>query len=238
VPVYRLREEPVFPPPSEAEPSGLLAVGGDLSPLRLLVAYSRGIFPWYGEGEPILWFSPDPRMVLRPGALAPDRGMRRTLARHDFELRMDECFADVIRACAEAPRAGAAGTWITADMNAAYCALHELGFAHSVEAWQGGELVGGVYGVALGGYFAAESVFHRRSGASIAALVALVMQLGAWGFELFDCQTYSHHAERLGAGNWPRSRFLDELRAALTHPTRRGRWSFDRDLVARAQRRL
>jgi leucyl/phenylalanyl-tRNA--protein transferase len=238
VTVYRLREDPVFPSPSEAEPNGLLAVGGDLSPTRLLVAYSRGIFPWYGEGEPILWFSPDPRMAMRPDGLAPDRGMRRTLARGDFELRMDERFADVIRACAEAPRAGAAGTWITADMIDAYSTLHELGFAHSVEAWTDGELVGGVYGVALGGYFAAESMFHRKSGASIAALVALVVQLDAWGFTLFDCQTYSHHAERLGAGNWPRRRFLESLRTAVEQPTRRGRWAFDRDLVARAQRRL
>src|SRR5689334_275690 len=118
--VYRLREEPIFPAATEAEPNGLLAVGGDLSPVRLLVAYSRGIFPWYSDGEPILWFSPDPRMLLVPAALHPDRGMRRTLARNDFELRMDESFAGVIRACAEAPRAGAPGTWITADMIDAY----------------------------------------------------------------------------------------------------------------------
>jgi leucyl/phenylalanyl-tRNA--protein transferase len=239
MPVYRLREEPVFPPAGEAEPNGLLAVGGDLSPVRLLVAYTRGIFPWYSEGEPILWFSPDPRMILVPQELRPDRGMRRNLAKGDFELRMDGDFARVIRACADAGRPDAAGTWITADMIDAYCGLHELGFAHCVEAWHGDELVGAVYGVALGTYFSGESMFHTRSGASVAALVALVVQLRAWGFKLFDCQTYSRHVERLGARRWPRRRFLDALQTATAEPTRRGRWTFDpRILEAGGQRRL
>jgi leucyl/phenylalanyl-tRNA--protein transferase len=239
MPVYRLRDEPIFPPAGDAEANGLLAVGGDLSPVRLLVAYSRGIFPWYSEGEPILWFSPDPRMVLEPERLRPDRGMRRNLAKTDFEMRMDTAFEHVIRACAAARRPGEAGTWITNDMIDAYCGLHELGFAHSVEAWLDGELVGGLYGVALGKYFSGESMFHTRSGASIAALVALVMQLRAWKFAIFDCQTHSRHVERLGASRWVRRRFLKDLAAAVSAPTRRGRWSFDPlVLVAGAQRRV
>jgi leucyl/phenylalanyl-tRNA--protein transferase len=229
--VYRLREEPVFPPACEAEPNGLLAVGGDLTPVRLLVAYSRGIFPWYSEGDPILWFSPDPRMILVPEELRPDRGMRRNLDKAEFELRLDFDFERVIHACAKAPRAGADGTWITTNMMKAYCRLHELGFAHSVEAWDGQELVGGAYGVAIGSYFAGESMFYRRTGASVAALVGLIVQLGAWGFRLFDCQTYSHHVERLGARPWPRRRFLHALRRAVSEPTRRGTWTFDSELA-------
>jgi leucyl/phenylalanyl-tRNA--protein transferase len=234
VPVYRLRREPVFPPPAHAEPGGLLAVGGDLSPERLLTAYSLGIFPWYAEGEPILWFSPDPRIVLPTDALAPDRGMRRNLRKvdeADFTLRMDSDFEAVIRACASAPRPGLPGTWITSEMIAAYCRLHELGFAHSVEAWSGGELVGGVYGVGIGAYFAGESMFHRRTGASLVALVALVLQLRAWGVVMFDCQTASPHVARLGAQTWTRRRFLRALERAVAAPTRRGRWTFDADLA-------
>ena len=231
MPVYRLPSEPLFPPASEAEPSGLLAVGGDLSPERLLAAYSEGIFPWYSEGEPLLWFSPDPRMVLLTDRLRPDRGMRRTLKKADFDLRLDGDFELVMKACAEQPRPGAPGTWITRDMVRAYCRLHELGFAHSAEAWRDDELVGGVYGVSVGGYFAGESMFHRRSGASIAALVALLLQLRAWGVTLFDCQTYSAHVARLGARPWPRRRFIHELRRAWHRPTRRGRWGFDESFV-------
>jgi leucyl/phenylalanyl-tRNA--protein transferase len=231
VPVYRLREEPVFPPPAHAEPSGLLAVGGDLSPERLLTAYCRGIFPWFGEGEPILWFSPDPRAVIPTADLRPDRGMRRSLEKADFTLRMDSAFEDVIRACAEAPRPGLPGTWITGEMIDAYCRLHELGFAHSVEAYSDGELVGGVYGVGIGAYFAGESMFHRRTGASLSALVALVLQLRAWGVSLFDCQTPSPHVGRLGAQAWPRRRFLHALEHAVAAPTRRGLWTFDADLA-------
>jgi leucyl/phenylalanyl-tRNA--protein transferase len=227
MPVYRLPSQPIFPPASEAEPSGLLAVGGDLSSERLLAAYREGIFPWYSEGEPLLWFSPDPRTVLLTEQLRPDRGMRRTLRKADFTLRLDGDFERVMRACAEQPRSGGPGTWITREMIRAYCGLHELGLAHSAEAWQNGELVGGIYGVNVGAYFAGESMFHRRSGASIAALVALLLQLQVWGVTLFDCQTYSAHVERLGARPWPRARFIQELRRAWQKPTRRGTWSFD-----------
>jgi len=204
-----------------------LAVGGDLSPERLLAAYSEGIFPWYSEGEPLLWFSPDPRTVLLTEQLRPDRGMQRTLRKSEFTLRLDSDFEGVMRACAEKPRPGTDGTWITQEMIRAYCALHELGFAHSSEAWQDGKLVGGVYGVSVGAYFAGESMFHHRSGASIAALAALLLQLRSWGTNLFDCQTHSPHVARLGAQRWPRHRFIQELRRAWRRPTRRGSWSFD-----------
>jgi len=227
MPVYRLIEEPVFPPPWQAEPNGLLALGGDLKAERLLAAYQQGIFPWYSQGEPILWFSPDPRMVLAAAELRVARGMRRTLRRAPYEVRLDTAFERVIGACAQMPRPGQHGTWITPDLREAYCKLHELGLAHSAEAWADGELVGGVYGVCLGGYFSGESMFHLRSGASLLSLVTLVRQLAAWGIGLFDCQIYSRHTERLGARQWSRRRFLFELQRALRAPTRRGRWTLE-----------
>jgi len=231
MPVYRLCDSPVFPPPEEAEEGGLLAVGGDLSPRRLLTAYATGIFPWYQE-EPILWYSPDPRMVLVPSELRVSRRLRRTLRQGAFDLRLDSAFEEVIRACASVPRPGGAGTWITSDMIAAYCALHELGYAHSSEAWREGELVGAVYGVSLGSSFFGESMFFRRRDASKAALVALVWQTEAWGFELFDCQMHTEHLARFGARGWPRHRFLRVLRESMEHPTRRGRWQLSPGLIA------
>jgi len=227
MPVYRLASHPAFPPPSHAEPSGLLAVEGDLSPERLLAAYRNGIFPWYNEGEPILWFSPDPRMVLRADELRVPRGVRRNVSAHAFELRLDTAFEAVVVACAESPRHGQDGTWITAEMIAAYVRLHELGYAHSSEAWLDGELVGGAYGVSLGATFSGESMFHRTTGASLAALIGLVSQLERWGITLVDCQTYTPHFARLGATEWPRDVFLAELARALAKPTRRGVWRFD-----------
>jgi len=229
MPVYRLIDEPVFPPPDEAEPGGLLAVGGDLSAERLVIGYSQGIFPWYSEGEPILWFSPDPRAVLPTSELRLSRGVRRTLRDAPFEVRFDTAFERVIRACASVPRSDQPDTWITADMIDAYCRLHRLGLAHSAEAWAGEELVGGVYGVCLGGYFSGESMFRVRSGASLLALVALVRQLAAWRIDLFDCQLYSAHTARLGAREWPRPRFLGALADALEAPTRRGPWRVEAD---------
>jgi leucyl/phenylalanyl-tRNA--protein transferase len=231
MPVYLLDERPVFPPPTEAEPSGLLAVEGDLSPQRLLAAYARGIFPWYTEGEPILWFSPDPRTVLLAGELRVSRGVRRNITSHDFEIRLDSAFAQVVQACAVVERAGQQGTWITSDMVDAYVALYELGYAHSAEAWLDGELVGGAYGVSIGHTFSGESMFHHVTGASQAALVALVRQLAAWGIELVDCQTYTRHFARLGARSWPRARFLAALERAVEAPTRRGRWRLQDDTV-------
>ncbi len=224
MPVYRLDERLAFPPPEQADPSGLLAVGGDLRPERLLLAYAHGIFPWYSEGLPILWHSPDPRMVLRPRDLHLSRSLRKTLRKRPFELRFDTAFADVISACADAPRPGQDGTWITHDMRDAYIELHELGYAHSAEAWRDGELVGGLYGVALGAAFFGESMFARASEASKVAFVDLVRHLREWNFEIVDCQDNTAHLSRFGATLWPRRDFLDALARALRRPTRPGRW--------------
>ena len=229
--VYRLGAPPVFPPPSEAEPSGLLAVGGDLSSQRLLSAYAAGIFPWYEDPQPILWFSPDPRWLLLPSDLVVSRRLARTLRAGRFAVTLDTAFAQVIRGCASAPRAGGQGTWITPAMLDAYQELFELGFAHSAEAWQAGELVGGVYGVSLGGAFFGESMFTLRPDASKVALVMLVRQLAAWGFDFLDCQVHTPHLERLGARGWPRIAFLRALRGSLLRETRRGRWQLERARV-------
>jgi len=230
MPIYRLGASPAFPPPEEAEEEGLLAVGGDLSPQRLLTAYAMGVFPWYQE-EPILWYSPDPRTVLVPSELRVSRRLRRTLSQGLFDLRLDSAFEEVIRSCATVPRRGGRGTWITPDMIDAYCTLHELGFAHSSEAWCEGKLVGAVYGVSLGGSFFGESMFFRQRDASKAALVALVWQTEAWGFELFDCQMPTEHLTRFGARAWPRDRFLRTLCESMEQPTRRGRWQLSPGLI-------
>jgi leucyl/phenylalanyl-tRNA--protein transferase len=232
MPVARLGARVAFPPPERAEPGGLLAVGGDLEPRRLLLAYSRGIFPWYEEGLPILWHCPDPRTVLLPSALRVSRSLRRTLRRAPFSLRLDSDFEGVIRACASIERPGQRGTWITPEMIEAYLRLHALGFAHSAEAWDGGELAGGLYGVSLGACFFGESMFAARPDASKVAFVVLVRQLARWGFELVDCQVQTQHLARFGAVAWPRRRFLARLAHALETPTRRGPWHLDSDLAA------
>jgi leucyl/phenylalanyl-tRNA--protein transferase len=236
VPVYRLGSELVFPSPEEAEPGGLLAVGGDLSPERLLLAYSQGIFPWYDATLPILWHSPDPRMVLVPHELHVPRSLAKTLRRARFDVTLDACFPRVIEACAETPRGRGDGTWITDEMREAYVRLHALGFAHSVEAWCGGELAGGAYGVALGACFFGESMFAHRSDASKVAFATLVRQLERWGFELIDCQMHTEHLARFGGRDWPRARFLRHLRRALGRETRRGPWTLDGDLGRRNAR--
>jgi leucyl/phenylalanyl-tRNA---protein transferase len=187
-------------------PNGLLAAGGDLSSERLLRAYRLGIFPWYSEGEPIMWWSPDPRMVLFPDELKVARSLSKTLRKPDYEIRADTAFAAVIDACSE-PRPRQRGTWITPQMKQAYCRLHELGKAHSVETWRKGELVGGLYGVALGRVFFGESMFSRASDASKIALVALVQQLKGWQFGLIDCQMNTPLLASFGAREIPRSRF-------------------------------
>lgn len=227
MPIYRLIEPIVFPDPRLADADGLLAYGGDLSPQRLLAAYAHGIFPWpHGEDWPLLWFSPDPRLVLLPSELHISRSLRRTLNRGSFEVRFDTAFARVMRACATTPRPGQRGTWITADMIQAYCRLHDMGLAHSAEAWADGELVGGLYGVSLGAVFFGESMFAQRSEASKVAFVHLVRQLQAWKFHLIDCQQHTPHLVRFGAVLWRRTRFLQALDQALQVPTRRGRWQF------------
>ncbi len=230
--VYRLGKTLAFPPPEEAEPSGLLAVGGDLASERLLLAYAMGIFPWYTDDTPILWFSPDPRGVLTPASLVVHRSLARRVRSGSFEVTLDRAFGEVIRGCAASPRDGQQGTWITEDMIAAYERLHGLGFAHSVEAWKDGALAGGLYGVSLGSAFFGESMFSRERDASKVALVHLVRQLGRWGFRLIDCQVRNDHLASLGAEQWPRQRFLESLSQALQDPTRRGPWCFDDDSLA------
>src|SRR5262245_7125439 len=218
-----------FPPVDLASPEGLLAVGGDLRPERLLEAYRHGIFPWYSGNQPILWWSPDPRTVLFPEKLHISRSLKRRLRSGIFTVTFDTCFRDVMQHCA-GPRLQypEGGTWITAEMLEAYTEFHELGYAHSVETWQEGQLVGGLYGVALGGAFFAESMFMKVDDASKVALVSLVHQLQAWGFRLMDCQQSSPHVMALGAEEISRRDFLDHLAAALKLPERRGHWRFDR----------
>jgi leucyl/phenylalanyl-tRNA--protein transferase len=216
---------PEFPPVELASPEGLLAVGGDLRSERLLAAYGRGIFPWYSPGQPVLWWSPDPRTVLYPDRLKISRSLGKTLRQQRFHVTLDQAFERVIDACAAPRRANpAGGTWITGEMRAAYCQLHTQGHAHSVEAWQGTELVGGLYGVAMGGAFFGESMFSRATDASKVALAHVVGQLTAWGYTLIDCQVGSAHLFSLGAEEIPRRDFLAHLRAALALPGRPGSW--------------
>jgi len=227
MPVYRLSSELVFPPPHLAIEEGLLAVGGDLSVERLLLAYGLGIFPWYSHEEPILWWSPDPRLILYPTHLIVSRRLSRILRQNRFEVTFDQAFDQVIHACASVSRNDQDSTWITEEMIAAYVALHESGFAHSVEAWQAGRLVGGLYGVSLGGSFFGESMFHRVSNASNVALATLTRRLEKWQFDMIDCQVTTGHLFRMGAVELPRSDFLDQLAQSLKKPTRRGPWSFE-----------
>ncbi len=210
-----LAEDPAepFPPVEQAllDPDGLLAVGGDLSPQRLLNAYQHGIFPWYTEGEPILWWSPDPRCVLFPEKLKISRSLRKTLRKKLFEVRMDTAFEAVMRACAE-NRPNQKGTWITEDILQAYVNMHQLGFAHSVECWQDGQLAGGLYGMAIGKVFFGESMFSRKTDASKVAMVYLCEYLKQHGFRLIDSQVYTQHLESLGAELIPRTRFVELLK--------------------------
>jgi len=226
MPVFRLGVQLVFPPVKHAE-KGLLAIGGDLSPDRLVLAYSSGIFPWYEEGQPILWHSPDPRMVLSCAKLKVPRSLRKVMRRGPYDLTMDLAFPEVITACGSVKRRGEKGTWITAAMKEAYGELHRRGLAHSVEAWQAGQLVGGLYGVSLGGVFFGESMFAKAPDASKIALVALVQQLITWGIRLVDCQVYTDHLARFGAEEWPRDRYLKYLKGALAQQTRSGKWAFE-----------
>ena len=229
--MFRLSGNPSdlrFPPVDVSTPEGLLAVGGDLRPERLLEAYRHGIFPWYDEDQPILWWSPNPRTVLFPDKLHISRSLKRSLRPGIFNVTFDTCFREVMQHCAgPRPQYPDGGTWITAEMLEAYTTLHEQGYAHSVETWHEGKLVGGLYGVALGGGFFAESMFSRVSDASKVALVSLVRQLQVWEFRLIDCQQSSPHVTALGAEAIPRRDFLDHLGTALTIPERRGRWQFD-----------
>lgn len=225
VPIFRLRKELAFPDPGLAHESGILAVGGDLSPERLLLAYASGIFPWFEEDQPLLWWSPDPRLILEPRALHVPRSLGKTLRRGTYEIRWDTAFAPVMERCGTVPRHDQDGTWITEDMLAAYVRLHELGYAHSAEAWQDGVLVGGLYGVSLGSAFFGESMFAEAPDASKAAFVTLVQRLAAGGCDLVDCQVKTDHLVRFGAVEVSRAEYLRRLRVSLGARTRRGSWA-------------
>ena len=221
-----------FPPVDQAliEPNGLLAAGADLSPERLLDAYARGIFPWFNEEDPVLWWSPDPRMVLFPRELHVSRTLRRAIRSHQFSVTLDRAFDAVVDGCA-APRSNQDGTWITADMMSAYARLAELGYAHSVEVWASGQLVGGLYGVALGRVFYGESMFSRRSEASKVALAYLARQLDRWNFVLIDCQMATCHLASLGAREIARDEFLRRVHAGAVQPGVAAPWRIDDDVM-------
>jgi len=221
-----LRGDTPFPPVSKAlkSPNGLLCAGGDLSPARIVAAYSRGIFPWFSTGDPILWWSPDPRMVLFPGELKASRSLRKAVARGVYETRVDTAFRAVMEECA-APREAQAGTWIMPEMIDAYTRLHEMGLAHSVESWRNGELVGGLYGVALGRVFFGESMFARAPDASKVALVKLVQRLRAADFSVIDCQQATSHLASLGAREIPRKAFAQLIQESIQYPPSGECWS-------------
>ncbi len=213
-----------FPSPRFAGRDGLLAVGGDLHTERLLQAYQKGIFPWFSEDDPLLWWSPDPRLVLYPHKLRVPRRLKRTIRQGIFQITVNQTFEDVVMACATVKRRDSEGTWITDDMKTAYCRLHEAGWAHSVETWYGKDLAGGLYGVAIGRCFFGESMFTYVSNASKTALVYLVTRLAREGFYMLDCQMTTAHLLRFGAEEIPRDRFLDQLAEAVTPCFKDGRW--------------
>lgn len=222
-----------FPHPSNADPNGLLGVGGDLSPERLELAYRSGIFPWYSDPQPILWWSPDPRMVLYADELRVPRSLAKRIRQERFEIKLDTAFAEVVEQCAVVRRQGQDSTWITEEMFDGYVALHERGLAHSVEAWQDDELVGGLYGVAVGRLFAGESMFALRPDASKVAFVHLARQLERWRFPLIDCQVHTRHLARFGAREVDRTEYLDQIGGLVDDPDRLGPWRFDADFECR-----
>ena len=222
--VYFLDSRIRFPDPREAEPGGLLAVGGDLSPERLLLAYENGIFPWYSEEDPILWFSPDPRMVFFPGDFKFSKTLLKTVSSGKFSVRADTDFAAVVENCAQVSRKGQSSTWITEEMKAAYGKLHELGYAHSFETYREGELVGGLYGVSLGGAFFGESMFHLETDASKVALFHLAQKCWESGFDFIDSQVPTDHMRTLGGREISRKEFLSALESSLGKETLRGKW--------------
>ncbi len=229
MPVYRLTRELVFPAPEGASADGVVAVGGDLSPERLVLAYSQGIFPWPHDGLPLLWFSPDPRFVLELDHVHVGRSLRKRIRAAPYEIRVDTAFSEVVTHCAAVPRPGQDGTWITNAIHDGFLALHRLGLAHSIEAWRDGELVGGLYGVALGRAFSGESMFAHAPDASKIAITSLLGNLRHWKFQFVDCQVHTPHLARFGAVEWPRHRFLAELRDAVAGPMRKGPWHLQLD---------
>ncbi len=226
MPVFWLPDDTmIFPDPALANSEGILAIGGDLSAERLLLAYRMGIFPWFNPEDPIVWWSPDPRFVLFPDDLKVSKSMRPYFNKEKFQLSFDTQFEEVMRNCQISKRSGqAGGTWITESMIAGYCELHELGYAHSVEVWQAGELVGGLYGIALGMCFFGESMFAKANNASKFGFISLVRRLKAKGYELIDCQQHTKHLASLGAIDIPRDHFLALLEKKIDAPTELGKW--------------
>ncbi len=222
--VYLLDDTLIFPNPENAEPNGLLAVGGDLSSERLLLAYRNGIFPWYSKGDPIMWFSPDPRLIILLDDLYVSTKLKKVIRSNMFEVRFDSCFEDVIKHCSEKDRRGQDGTWITDEMVDAYISLYEKGYAHSVETFHDGELVGGLYGVSLGGSFFGESMFFEASNASKVALYHLVEKLKSWNFDFIDSQVPNDHMKSMGGKELAREDFLHLLEKSLTKQTKVGNW--------------
>lgn len=231
MPVFLLSDNITFPPPHFARKDGLLAIGGDLSRERLLLAYRKGIFPWYSNGEPILWWSPDPRLVLYPEELRISRSLKKTIRKDRFLITMDQAFFRVIKSCAETRLNKEQPTWIVPEMINAYRQLHESGFAHSVEAWHEGKLAGGLYGLALGKCFSGESMFTRVTDASKVAFVYLVTFLKYAGFQMIDCQVKTSHLMSFGAREIPRKNFLQQLEKTLDIYQTHGKWSLNAALI-------
>lgn len=222
--IFVLSDELFFPPVELSSEEGILAIGGDLSPERLLLAYSSGVFPWYSENEPIIWWSPDPRFILFPNEIKISKSMKKFLKKNPYTLTVDTCFKEIITKCREV-RLAQEGTWITNEMLDAYCRLHEKGFAHSVEVRHEGKLIGGLYGISLGKCFFGESMFSLMPNASKAALIFLNTGLIEKGFHFIDCQVYTKHLETLGAKNIPREVFISLLEKGLDAPTLKGSWT-------------
>lgn len=225
--IFQLSDKVIFPPPELAEKDGLLAIGGDFCEKRLLLAYTMGIFPWYSEGKPILWWSPDPRLVLLPGNLKVSRSLMQLIKKDIYRVTLDEAFEKVIRYCAEVHKEKDGDTWITNEMLDAYIGLHHSGYCHSVESWLDNELVGGLYGLSIGNAFFGESMFSRKDNASKVAFVKLARQLFKWGFELIDCQVTTKHLMSLGAVEIRRNKFTELLKKSQKTPTKKGRWEFE-----------
>jgi leucyl/phenylalanyl-tRNA--protein transferase len=226
MPVFKLSSKLEFPPPHLAEPNGLLCVGGDLSTERLLLAYSSGIFPWYSDDEPILWWSPDPRLILLPKKIKISRSLKKKLRNHSFIITIDKAFEEVIYACARIRKKKNEGTWLVDDMIHAYIKLHKEGFAHSVECWKEDKLAGGLYGISLGGCFFGESMFTYISDASKIALTTLSSFLSKLNFDLIDCQVTTDHLINMGGYEISRESFLNKLKLSLQKPSITGEWSF------------
>lgn len=225
MPIFKLTDELVFPDPSYAEEEGVLAIGGDLSVDRLILAYANGIFPWPRANAPLLWWSPDPRMVLYPKDYKPSKSLLQLIRSNKYTITYDKAFASVIKECALIPRHGQDGTWITKDMIRAYLRMHREGFAHSVETWCDGELVGGLYGISLGKVFFGESMFYKKRDASKFAFYHLIQVLNKWNFELIDAQQDTPHMRSLGAIIIPRDEFMSILEDAVSQPTYKGNWN-------------